>query len=57
MKLKLKDYRLLVLLLMISSSIFSQFKVTGIVTSEENKPLNKVEIFNSNGGVLAKSGN
>ncbi|WP_299134149.1 TonB-dependent receptor [uncultured Tenacibaculum sp.] len=56
MKLKLKDYRLLVLLLMISSSVFSQFKVTGIVTSEENKPLNKVEIFNSNGGVLAKSG-
>ncbi len=53
MKLKLKDYKLLFLLWMVTSSILAQYNVSGFVKNENNTPLNKVEIYDVNGGVLA----
>ncbi|QTD38198.1 TonB-dependent receptor [Polaribacter batillariae] len=35
---------------------FSQYKVTGTVVSEEKKPINKVEIYNETGVLLAQTG-
>ncbi len=56
MKLKLEDYKLyLLLFLMLSSSVFSQYRVTGVVTTTNNKSLNKVQIFDDSGGYLTQS--
>ena len=43
-------------ILLISSFVISgQSKVSGKVISDENKPLNKVQIYNSNGGLLTQT--
>ena len=55
MKLKLKDYKLVLLLFLISLSLTAQYKVSGIVKDENNKALNKVEIYDANGGLLAET--
>ncbi|MDY0779699.1 TonB-dependent receptor family protein [Tenacibaculum sp. IB213877] len=53
MKLKLKDYSFFIFLLMISSSIFAQTKISGTVTSQDKKMLQKVQIFDASGNTLA----
>ncbi|TMM31527.1 TonB-dependent receptor [Polaribacter aestuariivivens] len=35
---------------------FSQYKVTGTVVSEDNNPINKVEIYSETGALLAQTG-
>lgn len=53
MTLKLKDYKLLFFLWMLTSSILAQYKVSGIVTNENSTPMNKVEVYDVSGGLLA----
>ncbi|MGY0426671.1 MAG: TonB-dependent receptor, partial [Polaribacter sp.] len=36
--------------------VFGQYKITGMVVSEGNNPINKVQIFNETGGLLAQTG-
>ena len=55
MKLKLKDCKLVLLLFLISLSLTAQYKVSGIVKDENNKALNKVEIYDANGGLLTET--
>ncbi|TYP98788.1 Fe(3+) dicitrate transport protein [Tenacibaculum adriaticum] len=55
MKLKLKDYSFFIFLLMISSSIFAQTKISGYVTSQDKKALQKVKVFDASGNVLAST--
>jgi len=55
MKLKLKEYKLFLLMLLVSLSLTAQYKVSGIVKDQNNKLLNKVEIYDANGGVLAET--
>ena len=57
MKLKLKDYSITVLFLLISVTMLSQYKVKGVVSAPNNKPLNKVEIYDTKGGLLALTNN
>ncbi len=53
MRLRLKDYKFFIAILMCTSSIFSQIKISGFVTNEDKKTLQKVEIFDDYGNVLA----
>ena len=56
MKLKLKAYKSILLLFFITTStIVAQYKVSGKVTSKKGTPLNKVEIYDAVGGLLATS--
>lgn len=49
--------KLITLVLMVFSITvsYSQYKVSGTVTSETNKPLNKVQIYDESGGLMANS--
>lgn len=53
---KLNKQLATVLFLLFSSLIFGQYKITGTVLSEENTPINKVQIYDENGGLLGQSG-
>lgn len=56
MILKLKDYKcIIVAMLLLPSVVWSQFKVSGFVTSELQKPLNNVVVYSKTGDVLAKT--
>ena len=50
---KLKDYSLLAILISFTLFTFGQKKVSGIVSDDEGKPLNNVEIFDKTSGRLA----
>ncbi|MGG8495062.1 TonB-dependent receptor domain-containing protein [Tenacibaculum sp. TC6] len=52
---KIKSYRLCLLLLILTTSVFSQYKVSGSITSENKKALNKVEIYDNTGGLLTQT--
>ena len=43
------------ILLLSSLFSFSQFKITGIIKNNKNVPLNKGQIYNATGGLLAES--
>ena len=45
----------IIILLFLSSSIFSQFTVTGKVVNMENRPVNSVQVFDENGGLLSQT--
>ncbi|MCG1037034.1 TonB-dependent receptor family protein [Polaribacter sargassicola] len=45
----------LIVFTLIQTTIYSQYKVSGTVVSDENKTLNKVEIYNESGGLLAET--
>ncbi|WP_313807103.1 carboxypeptidase-like regulatory domain-containing protein, partial [Flavobacterium sp.] len=47
---KLKDCKILMLLLFVTFSAFSQYKVSGVITSAEGKQLSGVEIINKTNG-------
>ena len=50
-------YRILIIFLIFSQlSIYGQYQISGTVVSEENKPINKVQIYNETGGLLAQTG-
>lgn len=53
MKSKLKDYSIIIVLLLCCTSVFAQYQVSGIVTSENNQPLHKVKVVNGVGKLLA----
>ncbi len=40
---------------LLQTIVYSQYKVTGTVVSEENKPIKNVEIYNETGGLLTKT--
>lgn len=47
---------LIFFLIAINSAIYSQYRISGIVVTEENKPINKVQIYNQSGGLIAQTG-
>jgi Fe(3+) dicitrate transport protein len=53
MRLKLKDYSIVFVLFLVVTALTAQTKFTGVVTSETNKKLQKVELFDVSGNVLA----
>lgn len=56
MMLRLKDCKfIIVALLLLPSVILAQFKVSGVVTSEQEKPLNNVFVYSKTGAILAKT--
>ncbi len=54
-KLKFMDYKLITFLLFFNAVVFAQNKVSGIIISEENKSLNKVQVYTKSGQLLATS--
>ncbi|MGJ8732151.1 MAG: TonB-dependent receptor domain-containing protein [Cellulophaga sp.] len=55
---KLKDFKIIVLLIFCNASLYAQYKVSGTVTSKENNlPINGVEIFNKAKGKLSVTNN
>ena len=40
---------------MITLSITAQYKVSGVIVSENNRPLNNVEVYDAQGGLLAET--
>ncbi|MCL5246025.1 TonB-dependent receptor [Cellulophaga sp. 20_2_10] len=51
---KLKDFKIVVLLIFCNASLYAQYKVSGTVTSKENNiPINGVEIYNKAKGKLS----
>jgi len=49
--------RILVLfLLFLQSVVYGQYKISGVVVSDDNRPINKVQIYNKTGGLLAQTG-
>ena len=53
MKLKSKEFKLIVLVLFFSITIIGQNKVSGVVTSDDGKKLNKVKVYLDSGKSLA----
>ncbi|AUC84120.1 TonB-dependent receptor [Polaribacter sp. ALD11] len=50
-------FRILIILsILLQTSVFSQYKITGVIVSEGNKPINKVQIYDETGGLLAQTG-
>ena len=47
---------LVVFLLFLQSVTFSQYKISGVVVSDDNRPINKVRIYDETGGLLAQTG-
>jgi Fe(3+) dicitrate transport protein len=47
---------LVVFLLFLQSVTFSQYKISGVVVSDDNRPINKVQIYYETGGLLAQTG-
>ncbi|MDX6747339.1 TonB-dependent receptor [Polaribacter sp. PL03] len=47
---------LIILLILLQTSVFSQYKITGVVLTEGNKPINKVQVYDETGGLLAQTG-
>jgi Fe(3+) dicitrate transport protein len=47
---------LVVFLLFLQSVTFSQYKISGVVVSDDNRPINKVQIYDETGGLLAQTG-
>jgi Fe(3+) dicitrate transport protein len=43
-------------LLFLESVTFSQYKIVGTVVSDNNRPINKVQIFDESGGLLGQTG-
>ncbi len=52
---KLKDFKLSLLLLVVFTSTFAQYKVSGTVTDINKKPIENVVIYNGNNNLLAKT--
>lgn len=52
---KLKDQLFTIITVLFCLTTWAQNKVSGIVVSEEGKPINKVEIYNKQGGLLAET--
>lgn len=50
---KHKNFYCIIFLLLFQMVIFAQSKVSGKVTSEDKIPINKVQIYDSNGGLLS----
>lgn len=55
MKLRLKEYKLFVFVLFIgiTSTMYAQHQVSGVVTADTNEALNKVQVYSKSGGLLA----
>ncbi|PQJ82011.1 TonB-dependent receptor family protein [Polaribacter glomeratus] len=51
----MKFKRLTFFLIFIQSSIYSQYKIAGVVVSKDNQPIHKVQIYNETGGLLAQT--
>ncbi len=47
---KLRDYRVVLVALLAVSSMMGQYKLTGIVTDQNNQPIEKAEVYNQNTG-------
>ena len=52
MKLKL----VILFLIVLQSNIYSQYKIAGVVVSDDNKPINKVQIYDETGNLLGQTG-
>ncbi len=53
---KLRDYRVLLVALLVVSSMMGQYKLTGIVTDQNNQPIEKAEVYNQNTGEQVVTG-
>ena len=52
----MKSRTLLLFLLFLQSGVYSQYKISGRVVTADNKPINKVQIYNETGDLLAQTG-
>lgn len=52
----MKNKIIIAFFLCFQAVIYSQYKITGFVVSETNKPINKVQIYDENGGLLGQTG-
>ena len=52
----MKSRILLLFLLFLQSVVYGQYKISGKVVTADNKPINKVQIYNETGGLLAQTG-
>ncbi|MEX6625586.1 TonB-dependent receptor domain-containing protein [Tenacibaculum salmonis] len=55
MKLKLKDYSILIIAILTFSATFAQYTVSGKVLNSKGKGINSVEVYSANSGVLIKT--
>ncbi|TXD49454.1 TonB-dependent receptor family protein [Polaribacter sp. IC073] len=52
----MKSKIIVLFLIFLQTAIYSQYKIAGVVVSEENKPINKVQIYDETGQLLAQTG-
>ncbi|WP_369820255.1 TonB-dependent receptor plug domain-containing protein [Tenacibaculum sp. SG-28] len=55
MKLKLKEFKSLAIVLFMTCSAYGQYTIIGTVTTEENIPINKVQIFDRDTGKVTNT--
>lgn len=51
----MKRYVFVVIFVIFQSVVYGQYKVNGTVISDDKKPIQKVEVYNESGGLLAKT--
>ncbi|WP_233884147.1 TonB-dependent receptor domain-containing protein [Tenacibaculum piscium] len=55
MKLKLKDYSILIIAIFAFSTTFAQYQISGKVVNNKGIPVENVEVYNANNGVITKT--
>ena len=52
----MKSRILVLFFLFLQAVVYGQYKISGVVVSDDNRPINKVQIYNESGGLLWQTG-
>jgi Fe(3+) dicitrate transport protein len=52
----MKSRILVLFFLFLQAVVYGQYKISGVVVSDDNRPINKVQIYNESGGLLGQTG-
>jgi Fe(3+) dicitrate transport protein len=52
----MKSRILVLFFIFLQAVVYGQYKISGVVVSDDNRPINKVQIYNESGGLLGQTG-
>ena len=52
----MKSRILVLFFLFLQAVVYGQYKISGVVVSDDNRPINKVQIYNESGGLIGQTG-
>jgi Fe(3+) dicitrate transport protein len=52
----MKSRILVLFFIFLQAVVYGQYKISGVVVSDDNRPINKVQIYNESGGLIGQTG-